>query len=230
MRTSILSTALCVLLLAAGSPPKANAVQFAWGTQFEAELYQADGSTMDASFTFELGTFTSGFVPTEFNLQSWEANWKLLDRSPLDVPNQNVAAAFVIDTNGNSNSPDTDPNIVFAEGEQIYMWVFNTQAFNPGTSEWALISRTQPDPFASPTVFDWVIPDYEQSLDQDVNLNNADIVVFGGLHNVQGPGEYDAANQPSSFQLQTHVVPEPGSALLLGAIGLLARLRRSRKR
>lgn len=231
MKSSTFSSLAAAMLLVIGAAPSAKAVQIAWGSDFEALLYQADGSTLDAGFTFELGTFNTGFVPTELNMLDWQSNWKLLDRADWDVPNQNFSGFVEINSSGNvSNGTEANPATFFAEGEQIYLWAFNTQTFTPGSTEWALVTRTQPDPFGGTTVFDWVIPTYTQNDAQEVQLNGADIVVFGGLHNVQGPGEYDAGSQPGNFQLQTHVVPEPGSALLLGAIGLLARLRRRRNR
>lgn len=240
MRSLSFPTLAGVLLLSLAALPGAKAaVNIAWGSEFEALLYQADGSTMDAGFTFELGTFATGFVPTEFNMLDWQSNWKLLDRADWDVDNQNFAGGFTMGEDGRvitNEFTEADPSMEFDEGDQLYIWAFNTQTFTPGSTEWALITRTQPDPLGSYTIYDWVIPSFtEQTASQQIYLSEgglpiADIVVYGGLHNVQGPGEYDAGNQPANFQLQTHVVPEPGSALLLGAIGLLARLRRSRNR
>jgi len=229
MKSISFSTLAAAVLLACGATQSAKAVQIAWGSEFEALLFQANGATLDASYTFELGTFTVGFVPTEYNLADWQSNWKLLDRADWSVPNQNFVGFVDINGSGNvSNGTEADPSTVFAVGEQLYVWAFNSQTLNPGVTEWALVTRTQPDPFVTPTVFDWVIPNYAQGDAQEVRLQDADIVIYGGLNNVQGPGEYSST--PPAYQLQTHVVPEPGSALLIGAIGLLARLRRSRQR
>ncbi len=229
MKISLTSTLAAALLLACGASQSARAVQIAWGSEFESLLFQANGTTLDASYTFELGTFTVGFVPTEYNLADWQSNWKLLDRADWDVPNQNFVGFVEINGSGNvSNGTEADPSTYFAQGEQLYIWAFNSQTITPGSTQWALVTRTQPDPFVTPTVFDWVIPAYAQSEAQEIRLQDADIVVYGGLNNVQGPGEYTST--PPAFQLQTHVVPEPSSALLIGVVGLLARLRRSRKR
>jgi hypothetical protein len=59
----------------------ASARTISW---FNAEgdvLSNAGGSsTLDASFTFEIGTFGT-FIPTDLNLDQWAANWKVFDRA-----------------------------------------------------------------------------------------------------------------------------------------------------
>lgn len=240
MKTN-LRTLIVALAASFAGTSGASAASIAWSSDVGSLLYQADGSTLDASFTFELGTFTAGFIPTEYNLADWAANWKLFDQAHAPNPNPDtngewnpVDQFFVggadVNGSGQSTSPEASPSTIFNEGEQLYIWAFNSKTLDPQNTEWALITRTQPDPFTTPAYNDWLIPAQSVVDTQTLHLNEADLVVFGGLHNVDGPGTFDVGNKPASFQLQTHVVPEPSSALLIAAIGLMARLRRSRNR
>ena len=59
------------------------------------------------------------------------------------------------------------------------------------------------------------------------NLGDASNAVVGGANNVQGAGTYTAT--PVTFSLQTAVVPEPGSVLLILAAAAAHLARRARR-
>ena len=65
----------------------------------------------------------------------------------------------------------------------------------------------------------------------DWRIEDASTVIFGGLNDGQGPGTYSVT--PGSFARQPPAdptaVPEPGSLLLISAVGSIFALRRKRR-
>lgn len=209
----------------------------AWGSVFQDTLFDSNGVALDGTYSFEVGTF-GVFVPTIHNIALWEANWKVFDRAydptPLD-PNDgdpngwNVIDQFFVgtethDTSGFSASPDANPTDVFAENEKVYLWAYNSKDI-VSTSEWALVTDSN---FASNLSDDWLIPDpADVGGSFNWQLEDADDALFGGVNGVQYEGVFAAT--PPSFSLQTAVVPEPGSALLLFAAFAAHFIRRTRR-
>ena len=74
---------------------------------------------------------------------------------------------------------------------------------------------------------DWIIPDPSNSNSYTWQLTDANSAIIGGANGVQGPGTYSTT--PGVFSLQTAVVPEPGSALLLLAAAAAHLTRRARR-
>ncbi|MDB6076193.1 MAG: hypothetical protein JWO89_3833 [Verrucomicrobiaceae bacterium] len=235
---------LLIFAALAISAPLARATGIGWGnTAFDSlKMYDSQGSLLDNTFTFELGTWATGFTPTATNVASWSSNWKV------------ISSAFAPDVNGwvslDANDPgvnDPDQNIqyfsrsmtfnsngtvqgggpsIFTTNEQAYIWVFNTKTVTPG-SEWALVT----DSSLGATSDDiWRVPDPSGVLNQPVlwNLETADTAVFGSVNGVMGAG--DQGVDPGANRLQTFnpvsVVPEPGSALLVLLAGMAVRMRR----
>lgn len=220
---------LCALafLLLAFSPAGARTIT--WGSSVGDLLVDSSGTALDDSFKFELGSFGS-FVPTESNMELWEANWKPFDTATVLDGGWNPAEPFFsgsanLNMDGTtSNTPFLSP--VFAEGEQGYLWVYNTRTMAYNFTEWALITNTSAD---GNLLDDWTFPapSDQTGLPLQWRLSNATSVPYGGLNTVQGPGDYTA--DPPGFDLQTHsVIPEPSPALLvlLAATALTASRRR----
>jgi len=206
-------------------------------------LYNSTGGLLDNSFTFELGTWNTGFTPTTANVTSWASNWNVLSTasstsSPLtwlsldpgssgvNDPNQNYQF-FQSSASFNTNGTVQPGGHVFQTGQQVYLWAFNSQAA-VATSEWALV--TDVNGAGSPSNA-WTVPDPTNTVAQPVtwSLYDADTAVFGALNGVTGAGNQSVA--PSGpYALQTYnligVVPEPGSALLVLLAGVAFRLRR----
>lgn len=220
MKTRVLYLLSAALLLAA---PAAKGSGVGWGNSpFDAlSLYDSTGALLDDTFMFELGTFGS-FVPLINNIDQWEANWKLLDSAQApDTSGWNSAAqyftsSFTFETDGTVQG--LTGSSIFTTGEQAYLWVRSGE-------EWALVTDNTvgvgPDNI-------WQLPNPTDSLGQPLtwNLNSATTAVIGGVNGTQGAGEY-TADPGASMRLQTHVVPEPGTALLILIAGCVARLRRS---
>ena len=209
--------------------PSAGALGIDWENGETSLMFDSVGSSLDDSFSFELGTFNSGFTPTAGNLSDWGANWHVLDR--VTAPEANgwnsgtgiFSGNMAFDTGMVSLSADANPSYAFVTGSQIYLWAYNEQTLTAG-NEWALVTRTADVDFSFQA---WSIPDSSEPINSSLLLSDADTVIYGGVNNIQGPGTYDTGAAPSSFALQTHAIPEPSSALLL-SVGLLLAVRRKR--
>ena len=218
MKTTILFITLASSLLL-GTTAQGRTI--AWGSEIDSILLDSSGVAMDASYTFELGTF-GGFVPTAANMDQWLANWKVFDRATAPV-SFNTSAGWVsssatLEADMTSSRSDL-PQYTYSVGEQAYIMVYDSLSFTEPGTEVGLVTNK-----------DWLMPtsDTHSPDTRDWRINMAGTAVYGGLNNTQGPGEHSA--DPAIFVLQTHTsalpVPEPGSALLLVVAGALVRRRR----
>lgn len=249
-RASILNLLALISAMAAASPSNALAAEVIWGSIFEDTLLNSTASVdnpnpqstqqLDTTFSFEIGTF-GGFIPTYANISDWAANWKVFDLSfapdsnGWDTANQNFFGFAQLDTSGNSTSPDANPANVFLQGERIYLWIYNSKDIVP-TSEWALVTDGTLGNIGSAN---WVIPDpADTSGSYELYLSEANEAVIGGVNGVRGAGGYTYANAPNvtnpntttPFTIQTAVVPEPGSLLLLCSAAAAFMTRRAARR
>lgn len=219
------------LVILAMSPTMLPARTIDWGSAVGDTIVQSNGVALDNSFIFELGSFGS-FVPTEANLDLWQINWKVFDRAIApaangwDSANGFFSGTATLQSNGTSSDSPPLPSYTFAEGEQAYIWVYNGFTIDALT-EWALVTNNGLD---GNLLDDWAMPAHadQTALPLDWRLSNSTQVPFGGLNNVEGPGAYTVT--PQTFELQTHAVPEPASALLVGIAGLIFQFRRRPRR
>lgn len=229
MKLRLCHPAVLVVVLSLWLNASANASTVFWGSNFNDNLFDSTGTALDATYSFEIGSFGS-FTPTYQNVDQWVANWKVFDRAfDPDVNGWNVVDQFFVATvdhtlSGGSSSTDANPSDVFTQGEVAYLWVYNSKTIVP-TSEWALVT----DGISTgDTGDDWIFPDPANTLGSfNWNLSDANSAIVGGANGVQGEGTFSAT--PGVFSLQTAVVPEPGSALLLLAAAATHFIRRVRR-
>jgi hypothetical protein len=228
-----------ILALSAAGPLQAS-FTIDWGSDPFGTLLQSDGNSMfNNNYKAEFGAFNAGFIPTMSNITEWSDNWILGQQidvntgsgNGISLTNSYITGTFALN---DSNVANTSGNL-FAGGTQMYMWVYETdKTYGPGM-EWAVITNaawTVPAPTTNP------LNAVYRSTDPGT------VAVFGGVNNVSGGGDYTAANlpvaafpdddNPNTFEIQTHTlnaspVPEPGSAMLIGAVGMLNMLRRKRR-
>ncbi len=230
MKTPFYLPRFLCLALALAWTHGAQASTVFWGSNFNDNLYDSKGTALDSTYSFEIGTF-GGFSPTYQNVDQWQANWHVIDRAfDPDSNGWNSSQQFFVGTvgfktDGTSDSLDANPADVFAQGQVVYLWAYNSKSIVP-SSEWALVTDGTT---AGNTGDPWIIPDpADTSGSYNWNLSDASTSMIGGANGVQGPGGYSTT--PGIFSLQTAVVPEPGSAFLLlaaAAAHLTRRLRRT---
>lgn len=216
----LLSTLLMSLLL---SLP-ASAANIFWGSSFNDLLYDSNGMRLDTSFVFEVGTFdtTGGWEPTSNNMSEWASRWMLFDRAVAGLGWSSTDQFFQGNAEltpiGGSGSFYANPADTFPTGSLAYLWVYDSQDYVQG-SEWALVA----DLVLSTNFFfgvGWSFPDASLTAGEDISflLSDLDTPIFGSVNNVRGTGAFTA--DPGAFSIQTHVVPEPGSALMVLVAGL----------
>lgn len=118
-RPALFLLACCLLAV---TPSRAELVNW---YSVEATNLTSTGEPMGADFSFELGVFKSGFVPTADNTTQWAANWVPAQRATYNATLRRFDAQYNV-------SQDNAP---FAIGADAYVW-----GFRGGTtsSEWIL--------------------------------------------------------------------------------------------
>ncbi len=232
LRRPFLGATLAIALLASVGMSSLQARTINWGTSVGALLYDSAGVKLDDSFSFDLGTFGS-FVPDATNLSEWGLHWKPFDRATAPAASGWNSAAGYLASSANHESDGTSsespplPSLTFAKDEQAYLWAYDSLTYAAG-AEWALITNNASD---GSSTGDWLMPDPADQLSQPLEWRissslslstRATTVIFGGLNDVQGAGDFAAP--AGTFALQTHavVVPEPGSAWLILSVALVA--------
>jgi hypothetical protein len=202
-----------------------------WGSFEPDYFYTSNGTPLGSSFLFEVGTFdtTGGWTPSSTNVTEWSGRWKVFDRATdgagWDTVLRKIENSVDHTATSGSSSPDALPTDVFAQGSTAYLWVYNSLNIQNAATEWALLADMNRG-VANNLLNDWVFPDpaLQSGESFDWQTRDLDTAIFGGVNNIQGPGDYTST--PAMFTIQTHVVPEPGGALLIAAAGVLVVLRR----
>jgi hypothetical protein len=234
MKTPFYLPRLLCLALALAWTQGVQASTVFWNSTFNDALFDSAGNPLDSSYSFEIGTFGdsfTSFIPSYGNVDQWAANWHVIDRAYDSDPNgwnwpeQFFTGTVGFDANNVSDSADADPAFQFTQGKVVYLWAYNSKNIVPG-SEWALVTDGSSVGDQSPD--DWIIPDPADAVGSyNWQLTDANSAIIGGANGAQGPGEYSTT--PPLFSLQTAVVPEPASALLLFAAAAAHLTRRFRR-
>jgi hypothetical protein len=175
-----------------------------WGSLTGSDIVNSQGDPLDNTFLFELGAFDAGFIPEESNSGEWTAHWNVFD-----------TAAYSYSTEGSgyfTGKQDVQAVSSYSslfEGMTAYLWIRNgdeterflaTTSAEPGSVEWVF-----------PNLVPGCCPNGEVTTWSVSNLASA-VPVWGSQGDKHGAGDYFA---PSPYDIQTHIVPEPSSVLLL---------------
>ncbi len=188
---------------------------------------KSDGSAMDSSFTFELGAFANGFVPTAGNTDQWLANWVPVSNSGgVPIPNASTQygsinhPVFGTSYDGFASELTLDHNnSPFQSGSRGYIWGYDSQS---GDSEWILLTNTNAGTDA------WTFPDATApiSFSESWSVGNAGQAIIGSI-NFNDPVNGLVSMQSGNVSTPP-VVPEPSTAILLTASALALGLGRRR--
>lgn len=187
-------------LKSAESPQKG--IEIAWASDAFATNLMADGATTFSDshqpILFELGTFKSGFDPTQFAPTEWAANWIVLQTAAYDPIENQVIQTGTLVTN-------TAP---FSQNSQAYIWGYNTKDASAG-AEWIVLAAGS-----------WKWPSIDANLPVTFSISDVMKPSEMLMGSVNGIGYHMA--------LQAVIVPEAASLVLFGiaGMGLLARRKR----
>lgn len=214
---------ICLLFLAM-LVVHGHARTVSWRSDIFDTLIDSTGTSLDDTFTFELGAFDASFTPTAVNFDQWTSHWHAFGQATYDAINGNgwepslqyfTKDTAVLPGQLSSESPPL-ASYAFTAGTSAWLWVYDSLTLAP-TSEWALVRGTT-----------WSFPasDLLNLTPVTWELNSADVSLWGGANNLRGAGDFTAT--PAVFDLQTAVVPEPAGILLLAAAAMHTLLRRRR--
>jgi hypothetical protein len=206
MKALIAKLILLILVLGAGM---AHSQTLDWASLTQSTIVDSQGDPLDNTFIFELGSFDTGFTPSESNHGDWAANWRVFDTADYSYDPINLGYFT-----GTQNVQDVPDYVNMFQGLQAYIWIHdatNTESFLASATTWTF-PALDPDCCPNGEVTQWSVS----------NLGT-DAPVWGSQLGNDGGGDYT----PGFYDIQT-AVPEPASSLLILFGGSLALLRRRR--
>ncbi|MEM7383713.1 MAG: hypothetical protein AAF514_02105 [Verrucomicrobiota bacterium] len=123
--------------------------------------------------TFEVGSFSDGFIPDSSNLSDWSTHWNVIDRTLYNQDNRFFAST--VDFN------HIDPTLL---GSQAYIWGYKTGT-NP---EWILVTDEA-----------WIWPTTSLTFPSSWNVATAGTVILGSVDPDGTPHFMQTAPVPSGL-------------------------------
>lgn len=137
-----------ILLVAAFLCGVVDGRQINWRSPTGRVNTTSDGTPLDTSFVFELGSFADGFEPTALNRSEWAAHWVVVGRTAYRTSDQAFSDTHVVTT----FDPETPV------GRDVYIWGHNT--LEGGNNEWFMARKSDwnwPSPAPLSLPLTWVI-------------------------------------------------------------------------
>lgn len=210
--------------------PPSSAHQLEWQSIVWSNIVDSEGNVLNPdNFVFELGSFSTGFNPSESNVNDWIANWRAFDSAVYNA----VDGHFTSSVDPYNGGADVFEGLGIER--TAFIWIRNSDTPEPGT-EWLVLRADN-----------WVFPDLvtgccdnEETIQWSTSdLTDVNVPLWGGhsspdfIGAVTGSGVYsnlvDSIRPGGDPVLQTFTfIPEPSSALLIAFTGVMAALRRNR--
>lgn len=224
MKTAQIKLPLLVLITASLAPVL-QAATIQWGGAISDSFYLSDGTaTTEASapslnITFALGSFDSGFEPSEDNLSEWSTNWRPLQETSYSLENQYFTEELTLVDTDVATAGIQFNGSTFTPGENVYIWGYNQQTVDENL-EWVLMlgisGADTGGVVADPTNTNWEIPDIAQNNQGTFPLNyrtsTSNTTPFGSVGGETGGGLIET---PTVGNLQFATIPEPSAWLLV---------------
>ena len=228
MKAILLRSAAVISLLTAA----AHGQTINWGSEAFSTLVDSQNRQLGLfdTYTFELGTFSSGFDPMVSNPLLWLANWRVFDAAEYNRANGYFTSTVEMNDNGSSASADRSDALPFTGA--AYVWIRNAGVAQSLTTEWLLV-RNSSWSFPAPNSHccdpdlpvEWSVSD----------LTGIDVPVYGaqkdeaiayqnGLISSQPAAQVGPYLQTATFA----PVPELSSSVLIMVLGVLGLLDRRR--
>ena len=114
---------------------------------------------MDASFSFQLGVFDTGFVPSASNLNQWATHWTSVKSAEYSTDYKSFNETFIVESNPGP----------FAVGAKAYVWGRSTSATG---DQWMLFRHT---------LWTWPAPNPMGPPMAGWNASDANEIILGGI-------------------------------------------------
>ena len=119
----------CLSMIAAVTAGLADAETINWYSAANRTNHDSTGALMNSAYQFQLGVFTSGFVPTAANASQWATFWVSAQSTPYNATTKAFDSNFTVTAN-------TAP---FSVGAKAYVWGRRTGTAN---DEWILFRHS----------------------------------------------------------------------------------------
>lgn len=139
-----------------------HAENIGWESPADGVNQQSSELAMDAGFTFQLGVFSGGFVPSPLNLADWDAFWHVADESTYSTSAKRFAGIHTV----------TDNEPPFLAGTPA--WIMGTKVTSTGTEK--ILFRRPSWTWPTPNEFNPLGPIW--SVNGDANID----VVIGTVN------------------------------------------------
>jgi hypothetical protein len=203
------------VLASAAVAVSASASQIAWEVALSDGRYST-GEPIPTGYTFALGTFTGGFVPTFENADQWFANWSADGLVPNLASWTNLEQPAPFDGFGTAQGSTVIGSNAL-QGQQGYMWGYDSLDTST-VPQWILITNAGwvfPGVTSPPVVSEWA------TTQQGSNA------IVGFINHPSFAGDDDFLSRITT----TQAIPEPSTYALIFGLGILGFLgyRRFRK-
>lgn len=172
------------------------------GSYSDGTAWQSEG------YTFQIGVFNAGFVPSVSNVNDWAANWNVANQGGR------TGETTWLDDGGDlyfgGSGAITNLSAPFTAGARVYIWGFDSTL--DGTNEWVLLTNVS-----------WVV-----ASDISTPQNSNYLTSASGVEAVIG--NFDGTNFTSVKVVIGSEIPEPSTFAAVAGLAVLGAVATRRRR